>query len=200
MNAAAAEARDVPFLDLSDPAFSVRSAAVREAREKSWYAKTPYGLAVLRHAEMGRFLNHPSLRQGSHNWPALNGVTSGMFSEWWMTTILVTEGADHRRLRKAATPAFSGRTIQRLEPDFIKLAEQDDRHLRRCRPLRVHACLRQPVRRRRADAAARAARQRRPAHLQARLGDGLGARRHLQAGDRPHRARRRRSSTPIATR
>jgi cytochrome P450 len=124
MNAAAAEAREVPFLDLSDPAFSVRSAAVREAREKSWYAKTPYGLAVLRHAEMGRFLNHPSLRQGSHNWPALNGVTSGMFSEWWMTTILVTEGADHRRLRKAATPAFSGRTIQRLEPDFIKLADR----------------------------------------------------------------------------
>ncbi len=124
MSAAAAETRDVPFIDLSDPTFSVRSRAVREAREQSWYAKTPYGLAVLRHAEMGRFLNHPSLRQGSHNWPALNGVTSGMFSEWWMTTILVTEGTDHRRLRKAATPAFSGRTIQRLEGDFIKLAEK----------------------------------------------------------------------------
>jgi cytochrome P450 len=124
MNAAAAAAREVPFIDLSDPAFSVRSKAVREAREKSWYAKTPYGLAVLRHAEMARFLNHPSLRQGSHNWPALNGVHSGMFSEWWMTTILVKEGSDHRRLRKAATPAFSGRTIQRLEGDFMKLADK----------------------------------------------------------------------------
>ena len=124
MSVAAAEVQDIPFIDLSDPAFSVRSKAVREARERSWYAKTPYGLAVLRHAEMGRFLNHPSLRQGSHNWPALNGVTAGTFSEWWMTTILVTEGNDHRRLRKAATPAFSGRTIQRLEPDFIKLAER----------------------------------------------------------------------------
>ena len=126
MSAAVAEAEtfDVPFIDLADPAFSVRSQAVRDAREKSWFARTPYGLAVLRHAEMARFLNHPSLRQGSHNWPALNGITSGMFSEWWMTTILVAEGSDHRRLRKAATPAFSGRTIQRLEGDFIKLAER----------------------------------------------------------------------------
>jgi cytochrome P450 len=120
--AAEADAAHVPFLDLSDPALSLRSPAVRAAREKSWYARTPYGLAVLRHNEMGRMLNHPSLRQGSHNWPALNGITSGMFAEWWMTTILVTEGQDHRRLRKAVTPTFSGRTVQRLEPEFRKLA------------------------------------------------------------------------------
>ncbi len=122
--AVSSEAGEVPFLDLADPAFSLRSAAVRAAREKSWYARTPYGLAVLRHNEMGRMLNHPSLRQGSHNWPALNGITSGLFSEWWMTTILVTEGQDHRRLRKAVTPTFSGRTVQRLEPEFRKLAEE----------------------------------------------------------------------------
>ena len=119
-----ADAAEVPFLDLSDPALSLRSPAVRAAREKSWYARTPYGLAVLRHKEMGRMLNHPSLRQGSHNWPPLNGITTGEFAQWWMTTILVTEGDDHRRLRRAATPAFSGRTIQRLEPEFRAIARE----------------------------------------------------------------------------
>src|SRR4029079_15001098 len=118
------DAVDIPFLKLSDPSFSIRSPEVREARERSWYARTPYGLAVLRHDEMGRLLTHPSLRQGSHNWPALSGVPSSLFGKWWTNTILVTEGEDHARLRRAAMPAFSGSTIKRLEPEFRALADQ----------------------------------------------------------------------------
>jgi cytochrome P450 len=118
------DAIDIPFLKLSDPSFSIRSPEVRDAREQSWYARTPYGLAVLRHDEMGRLLTHPKLRQGSHNWPALSGVTSSLFAKWWMNTILVTEGNDHARLRRAAMPAFSGPTIQRLEPEFRALADE----------------------------------------------------------------------------
>ena len=38
----------VPFFDVADPAFSVTSAQVRHARQASWYARTSYGLAVLR--------------------------------------------------------------------------------------------------------------------------------------------------------
>jgi cytochrome P450 len=122
--AAAPDALPIPFLDLADPTFSVRCEAVRLAREQSWYAHTPYGLAVLRHDEMGRLLTHPSLRQGSHNWPALSGVTSSLFGKWWMNTILVTEGDDHARLRRAAMPAFSGSAIQRLAPEFRELADE----------------------------------------------------------------------------
>ena len=47
---------DAPFLDVANPAFSLRSAPVRAARARSWYARTPYGLAVLRHKEMGELL------------------------------------------------------------------------------------------------------------------------------------------------
>jgi cytochrome P450 len=122
--AAAASILQVPYLDLADPTFSVRCEAVRSARAQSWYARTPYGLAVLRHGEMGRLLNHPSLRQGSHNWPELNGVTSSLFAKWWKSSILVTEGDDHRRLRRVAMPAFSGTTIQRLEPEFRGLVDE----------------------------------------------------------------------------
>jgi hypothetical protein len=38
------DAVDIPFLRLSDPTFSIRSREVREAREQSWYANTPYGI------------------------------------------------------------------------------------------------------------------------------------------------------------
>lgn len=113
---------DAPFLDVANPAFSLRSSPVREARASSWYARTPYGLAVLRHKEMGQLLTHKSLIQGSHAWPALNGVTSGVFADWWNNTILVREGDDHWRLRKLVNPAFSPKVVKGLMPEFERIA------------------------------------------------------------------------------
>ena len=111
--AAQADAADVPFLDLADPALSLRSPAVRAAREKSWYARTPYGLAVLRHKEMGRMLNHPSLRQGSHNWPGLNGITTG-------DVLAVVDDDDPRhRGRRSSPPAQGGDPHSPGEPSKI---------------------------------------------------------------------------------
>lgn len=115
---------EAPFLDLADPTYSVRSAPVRAARDKSWYARTPYGLAILRYEEMGQLLIHKSLRQGSHAWPDHNGVGSGHFADWWRETILVTEGADHRRLRKFVNPAFSPRTVRQLMPEFERVTHE----------------------------------------------------------------------------
>ena len=177
------DAVDIPFLNLSDPNFSIRSAEVREARERSWYARTPYGLAVLRHDEMGRLLTHPSLRQGSHNWPALSGVPSSLFGKWWTNTILVTEGEDHARLRRAAMPAFSGSTIKRLRARVQGAGRQARRRLHRRWKLRVHARLRQSLCGRRADLAVGPPSQRcapaAPHHIRhcARVGC------HLQTGD-----------------
>lgn len=113
---------DAPFLDVANPAFSLRSEPVREARAQSWYARTPYGLAVLRHKEMGELLTHRSLIQGSHAWPALNGVTSGTFADWWNNSILVTEGDDHWRLRRLVNPAFSPKVVKTLMPEFERIA------------------------------------------------------------------------------
>ena len=39
----------VPYFDITRPAFSIKSAEVYAARERSWYARTNYGLAVLRY-------------------------------------------------------------------------------------------------------------------------------------------------------
>ena len=81
------EAVGIPFLRLSDPSFSIRSAEVRKARELSWYARTPYGIAVLRYEDVGQLLRDPRLRQGSYAWPAHNRVT-GIFTDWWLRMVL----------------------------------------------------------------------------------------------------------------
>ena len=111
-----------PVLDVADPTFSITGDEVHAARERSWYATTPYGIAVLRYDEMSRLLKHPQLRQGSVAWPAHNGVTDGPFAQWWASWILNKEGAEHHRLRRLMNPAFSPKLIGGLVPRFQALA------------------------------------------------------------------------------
>src|SRR6266702_7815754 len=117
-------ARDsgVRYLELADPAFSLRSAQVRRAREAGWYARTSYGLAVLRYDQVARLIRHPALRQGSRLWPAHHGITSGPFADWWASWVLNLEGEAHHRLRRLLNPAFSRRIVEGLRPRFGDLA------------------------------------------------------------------------------
>lgn len=126
-----AETIDVPYFKLSDPNFSIRSEEVREARARSWYARTPYGIAVLRYEDVGRLLRDPRLRQGSHAWPAHNQAT-GRFADWWLRMLLNRVGEDHARLRRLANPAFSPKLIASLQPIFAELANDIiDKYARR---------------------------------------------------------------------
>ncbi|MDF3932433.1 cytochrome P450 [Pseudomonas citronellolis] len=112
---------DAPYLDVSDPSFSMRSQAVMDARAKSWFARTPYGIAVLRYDEVNKLLRDQRLRQGSYAWPAHNNAT-GSFADWWMRMLLSKEGADHSRLRRLANPAFAPKLVKQMMPDFQRLA------------------------------------------------------------------------------
>ncbi|QDY78369.1 cytochrome P450 [Streptomyces qinzhouensis] len=118
----AAPTDGVPWFDVTGPDFAITSAAVHAARERSWYARTEYGLAVLRHAETEELLKHPLLRQGSVSWLARNGVTEGPLADWWASWVLHQEGAEHRRLRRLMNPAFSARAATALLPRFRALA------------------------------------------------------------------------------
>ena len=115
---------DAPYLDLSDPDFAIDSERVAEARERSWYARTNYGLAVLRYDQMGRLLQDRRLRQGSWAWPALNGVKTGPLVEWWNRSLLNLEGEDHHRLRRLLNPAFTPGLVKGLTPRFRELATE----------------------------------------------------------------------------
>ncbi|MGH3172391.1 MAG: cytochrome P450, partial [Streptosporangiaceae bacterium] len=112
----------VPFFDVADPAFSVTSAEVRRAREAGWYARTSYGLAVLRYDQVSRLIRHPALRQGSRLWPAHHSITSGPFADWWASWVLNLEGEAHHRMRRLLSPAFSRRIVEALRPRFGDLA------------------------------------------------------------------------------
>ncbi len=112
----------IPFFDVADPAFCVNSAEVHRARENGWYARTSYGLAVLRYDQAARLIRHPDVRQGSVAWLAHHGITSGLLAEWWSGWVLHREGEDHQRLRRLLNPAFSRRLIDALVPRFAALA------------------------------------------------------------------------------
>ena len=113
-----------PYLDFSDPSFAVGSEQVHSARARSWYARTNYGLAVLRAEQVKELLKDKRLRQGSAMWPAHNGVDRGPFVEWWSAALLNLEGEDHTRIRRLLNPAFAPRSIDRLVPRFRALADE----------------------------------------------------------------------------
>lgn len=114
----------VPVFDVTDPGFRITSEQVHAARERSWYATTPYGIAVLRYEQMNKLLKSRQLRQGSVAWPAHNGVTEGPFADWFASWVLNKEGEEHRRLRRLMTPAFSRELIVGLVPRFQALAAE----------------------------------------------------------------------------
>src|SRR4051812_10110395 len=115
---------DVPYFDVTDPAFSHASPELMAARERSWYAHTNYGLAVLRYDEVSELLKDRRLHQGSAAWPAHNGVTSGPFVDWWSDSVLNREGDEHARLRRLMSPAFAPTVIRALLPRFEALADE----------------------------------------------------------------------------
>lgn len=117
-------ATDVPYFDIADPAFSVQSDEVRAARAVSWYARTNYGLAVLRYDEVSALLKDRRLAQGSARWPEHGGVTDGPFAHWWARTLLNLEGPDHDRVRRLLKPAFNPKLVERLTPRFRALADE----------------------------------------------------------------------------
>ncbi|KNG93515.1 cytochrome P450 [Pseudaestuariivita atlantica] len=101
---------DLPFLDITAPGFSTRGPEMQAARAAHWCARTPLGLAVLRHRQAGLILRDRRLRQGSYAWPDTPGL-EGSFADFWRRSIISMEGPDHKALRRVAMAA--------LAPDFI---------------------------------------------------------------------------------
>ncbi len=111
----------LPFLDLASPRFSTRSDEVRRARRAAWCARTPYGLAVLRHREAGELLRDRRVRQGSYAWPESNGL-SGSFAEFWGRSVIAQEGKRHKSLRTITSAALSAEFVESLKPAFSEIA------------------------------------------------------------------------------
>lgn len=115
---------EAPYLDVTAPGFAITGPEVHQAREQSWWARTPYGIAVLRYDDVRVLLRSRRLRQGSAAWPAHNGVTGGLFADWFASWILNIEGEQHDRLRRLMNPAFSRKLIASMAPRFAGLADE----------------------------------------------------------------------------
>lgn len=115
---------NVPYLNIADSAFAMQSEELRAARDASWYAETNYGIAVLRHEDVGALLRNEDLIQGSAKWPDHHGVHSGTFYDWWRKNLLVLEGEDHHRIRRLLNPAFSPKSARQFSAEFRRLADE----------------------------------------------------------------------------
>lgn len=114
--------QDLPYLDMTAPGFSTRGLGVRAARAAHWCARTPFGLAVLRHRQAGQILRDRRFRQGSHDWPRKMSLR-GSFAEFWMRSVISLEGEDHKLQRRAAQAALSEDYILGLCSGFELIAE-----------------------------------------------------------------------------
>jgi cytochrome P450 len=119
-----ADESHVAFLNTLDPAFQLDSDELRRAREANWYARTPLGYAVLRYREVATLLRDARLRQGAHQWLALNGVSDGPLVDWWRLLILNVEGEEHTRLRRLVSKAFTPPAVERLRTSMRAAASE----------------------------------------------------------------------------
>jgi cytochrome P450 len=114
----------IPFLDIVDSSFDPAGPAVFEAQARSWYAETPIGLLVLRHAEVHELLRDPRLDHNGKGYMEMNGIFDGPIYDWYVPLISNVNGPDHRRLRGLVSRAFSPRMVDGLRP-FIRARAED---------------------------------------------------------------------------
>ncbi|MEV5506687.1 cytochrome P450 [Streptomyces orinoci] len=116
--------QDLPFLDIISPGFAWDSPEVAAAREKSWIARTPMGLLVLRYAEAHSLSRDARLVSGFRDVVDLVGPPSGIVRDFMRDFMQSLEGPDHRRLRGLVTHAFTSRRITALRPFIRDTAER----------------------------------------------------------------------------
>lgn len=121
---------NLPHLNISDPSFSTRSVEIKKARDHSFCATTPFGLAILRYKEVGQLLRDRRLRQGSYAWPEKNKLT-GSFGDFWKRSVIGQEGDYHRKLRDILVPSLSQDFIFSLTPKFEEIANSLCRNLKK---------------------------------------------------------------------
>ncbi|HZB51711.1 MAG TPA: hypothetical protein VE547_21660, partial [Mycobacteriales bacterium] len=111
-------APEPPVLDLFAPDFTPDGPAVLAAQERSWYARTPVGIAVLRYEEAHDVLRDPRLAGTGTVYHAVQGVTEGAFVDWWQASLLGTEDDRHARLTRLVAPAFRPARIETMRTVF----------------------------------------------------------------------------------
>jgi cytochrome P450 len=116
---------DAPYLDIFAPEFMADPAPVIEdLRRRSVLARTPIGVLVLEHATVLGLLGDPRLRSSLLDFVRLQGIVEGPIYDAVATSLLAIDGADHTRIRKLVSRAFTPRSVERLRPSMRELTTE----------------------------------------------------------------------------
>ncbi|HVN36939.1 MAG TPA: cytochrome P450 [Myxococcota bacterium] len=108
---------EAPFVDTSSPAYDADiHSAHRVARERSWYARAPFGLLFLRYDDVNWLLRDRRFRELGADALAGAGIREGPLWEWFGQILSNKEGAEHTRLRGLVSKAFTPRRVEILRP------------------------------------------------------------------------------------
>jgi cytochrome P450 len=114
----------LPVIDITDPTFDYTAREVVAAQARSWYANTPMGLLVLRHAEANELLRDQRLNGNGAEYLRIFDIVDGPIYDWFVPMIANRHGEEHRRLRGLVNKAFTPRMVDRLRP-FMRLRAED---------------------------------------------------------------------------
>lgn len=105
---------DAPYIDVFDPAFEAQSASrYAELRPVTAVARTPVGVAVIRHDTVKELLGDRRMISSIPHIIRMQGVTEGRLYDMLATSVISTDGEDHTRLRRLVSRSFTPRAAAR---------------------------------------------------------------------------------------
>ncbi|KOX15664.1 MULTISPECIES: cytochrome P450 [unclassified Streptomyces] len=118
------ESSEVPFINVIDPEFRFDLPEVVRAQAAGWYAETPLGMLVLRHAEASELVRDGRLTHNGTGFMEQNGISGGPVYDWFVNGLVNQDGDSHRRLRGLVGRAFTPRMLENLRPVIRQAAER----------------------------------------------------------------------------
>jgi len=90
---------------------------VAELAAQNWLVRNPFGYTITSHQDCVAVLKDPRWYQASRLLAEMNNITNERFlARQRRPSILSSEGAEHQRLRRLVSPAFTPRSADRLRP------------------------------------------------------------------------------------
>lgn len=110
-------------IDILAPDFRVDSVPVRAAAQRNWWAQTALGPAILTYEDCEALLHDRRARQAGASHLADQGIVDHPVEVWWRSLLLNLDGADHTRLRRLVSRAFTVTAVERLRGRMRELVE-----------------------------------------------------------------------------
>jgi cytochrome P450 len=105
---------ELPYIDLESEDFAATPYDILDdMRQRTWAARTHMGIMVLSHQAAEELYADARIRQPGVETFKLQGIHEGVAYDWWANHMLHLEGAEHRRMRRLVSGAFSAKAVSR---------------------------------------------------------------------------------------